>query len=791
MDKIDISELKTTPSVVIAHAKKVAEWALLLVIGFLPVFFVPVEWVLPAQAKLLLIIAGSAVALGALVIAALYERVIHIPRSGLLVAGLLLPMTYGISALISHAPGTSWVSPDASLDTVVRIALLYILMLISSLVVAATSVSSQRLIKAFGLGSAVFFLFTFARFVAPSLLSFGGLFSNAAATPMGLPHDVGILAGLFVVAAGAWMYSRIGGKELSEWVIAGLGLISFILLFAVNVADVWFAVSAVSLLCAGLTLWSDVHNEKRSISLAALGMSTWVVIAVIALVMGFYGGAITSRLPANMQMSSIEVRPSWQGTVAVGEQVFAKDQRTLLFGSGPNTFARAWVYHKPEGINLTNFWGVSFTSGVGLIPTSIVTVGILGALAWILLLGIVLGHAVNLFILRRTSIRDQSSALFLAIVLFLLFFHVVYVPNIALSALMFIMLGIFISLEARRRGTHPLEWHIGFESQRQVLTFVATGAFVCVVAVAGVVATRATLSGVLVQRAVAMYRTTGDLVRPRALVQLALKIHPENTFAQRAAVELGTLELARLASITDAQSEAGKAQLQTLLSQTIQYGLAAVSIDGTDYQNWLALADMYQKLAGSGVNGSYEYAKQAYEKAIEANPNDPSLYVRLAQLEEAKQDQSSALRYINRAIELKKNYPMSYFLRSRIYAEAGDLKAAQQDALIVTQMIPQDPLGWFNLGTILYLSGMHQDAVVAFKQAITLRNDYADAYYGLSLAYERLNNHEDAVSALKRVAQLNPDNKEVQEAIRRIQAGPATSATSTNATSSVKNKAKR
>ncbi|KKW05574.1 MAG: hypothetical protein UY39_C0056G0002 [Candidatus Kaiserbacteria bacterium GW2011_GWC2_49_12] len=38
--------------------------------------------------------------------------------------------------------------------------------------------------------------------------------------------------------------------------------------------------------------------------------------------------------------------------------------------------------YKPLGVNFTEFWNVDFYSGVGFIPTSFVTVGLLGVVAW-------------------------------------------------------------------------------------------------------------------------------------------------------------------------------------------------------------------------------------------------------------------------------------------------------------------------------------------------------------------------------------------------------------------------
>jgi len=58
-----------------------------------------------------------------------------------------------------------------------------------------------------------------------------------------------------------------------------------------------------------------------------------------------------------------------------------------LFGSGPNTFTLQWLIWKPNEIVSTIFWNTDFSSGIGLIPTFAVTTGIVGILSWLAFLG--------------------------------------------------------------------------------------------------------------------------------------------------------------------------------------------------------------------------------------------------------------------------------------------------------------------------------------------------------------------------------------------------------------------
>jgi tetratricopeptide (TPR) repeat protein len=51
-----------------------------------------------------------------------------------------------------------------------------------------------------------------------------------------------------------------------------------------------------------------------------------------------------------------------------------------------------------------------------------------------------------------------------------------------------------------------------------------------------------------------------------------------------------------------------------------------------------------------------------------------------------------------------------------------------------------------------------EEAVAAYREAIALDADYADAWQGLSLALNDLGRHEEAIEAAKRLTELTPDD---------------------------------
>jgi tetratricopeptide (TPR) repeat protein len=211
--------------------------------------------------------------------------------------------------------------------------------------------------------------------------------------------------------------------------------------------------------------------------------------------------------------------------------------------------------------------------------------------------------------------------------------------------------------------------------------------------------------------------------------------------------------------------------LQKTLTETIDHGLAAISIDRVDYQNWLTLAVLYQELAGVGIEGAYEQAQTAYTSARNENPTNPVPVFRLAQLETARGNRGAAISNLDAALVIKPDFAPAHFLRSQLLAQDQRLEDAVASAVAVVQLVPGDPLGWYNLGVILYMGRSFNEAGAAFVQAVTLQPDYSNALFMLALTFHQVGQPEQAIQAMSRVVELNPTDTTVPAMIENIQGG--------------------
>lgn len=751
-------------------ADTVARWSVIALAALVPVFVIPVSWASVPQGKMLLLGSLVTVALIAWAIVRISEGSLFIPRSPLFFAGLFLPVAYVVSALASGAASVSFVDGLVSQDTVTTILLLYAVMALSALVFPRGSDAGTHMLRAVTLGGALVVLFQTAHLFFPDTLSLGGALPGRASSIFGSWHDLGIFLGLLLFLSVVARQTSLAPGVFSRVVYGGLGVGSFLLLVVVNSADVWIALAILFALTT-LYLWfSSQGPVLRPSKLSLRRSAPYAGLAALAAALALWGGSLYPMLPERVQVIQLEVRPSWQGTFAIGEKVFAGGS-TLLFGSGPNTFTREWGLFKPPDINATDFWNADFTAGIGVIPTSFVTVGAFGALAW-LTLGATLVAGTVALVRRRifSGIGSDVRVLCCGAGLYLLAFHVVHVPGPALGVLTFLMLGICVFAESSDTEDGRMSLSLSTDSNAGVIRMIAFAIGIGLLAVTAVQVIRAVVSDTLVGKAVAAYSASGELEDARLLVGRALAVFSNNDRAHRAAIEVGLLQLRALAT-QDASDEESQSRLRDTLERTIAHGLSAVAINDSNYQNWLALANLYENLAGAGIPGAYENARSAYEKANQKNPTNPLPLVRLAQLNAAQGEQNVALVNLNAALGLKPNFAPALFLRSHIHAAAGRFKEAREDAGQAVRVAPEDPLGWYNLGIILYGERSYGDAAVALEQAVTLQDNYANALFVLALSYEGLGKRDLAIRALQRVLALNPENDTVPGMIRNIERG--------------------
>ncbi|KKW19853.1 MAG: Peptidase S1 and S6 chymotrypsin/Hap [Parcubacteria group bacterium GW2011_GWA2_51_10] len=780
----------------------VSKWSMVLVFGLLPFFFIPVPWFAVTQSKAVLVGILLTVAGLSWLASRLLEGALRAPGPFVLGAVALLPIAYFVSAVLSGFSSVSLFGSGIDPDTFAAVSLSFGGFALAALIFSQSFERVRIGVRAFFIGALILEVIQILHLSFPAALSFGGAIVGQAGNAFGSWHDLAILAGVLAFLGAAFSGTQLATgrwKYLFHAVIA----LSIILLVITNFRDVWIAFAVLSFLYFLHLLYgrkSRVFEDTLLSSPSIAGVGTegiaretlrkaanwkWAVLGVVSILLAFYGTNVVNLLPAQMQVATIEVRPSWRGTYIVGQQSLT-NPRMLFFGSGPNTFTNEWRLYKPAEINATQFWNAEFSSGIGSVPTSLITVGVVGFLAWIEVLVALLWVAYAA--LRRGRDENGYAGVVAPIALstiFLFAFSVLYVPGAGLSMLSFLLFGLLLALAALIGAvplrTFSLRPDMSGTSVREMIlrpgaAMAATGVlatliFVAAIGYASYGSARALTSDAYLNRGILAYNSSSDITLSSELVGKAIRISPDNDRAQRAAVQLGLLQLQQLISTANPDDEAARAQLQSTLEQTIQHGLNAVSINSGSYQNWLELASLYRELAGANVQGAYENARAAYDRAREGNPKNPLPLLQLAQLEILQNRPTDALQFLAAALQLKPDFAPAYYYSSQIFAVQNDFASAMQAAANAVKYAENDPLGWYNLGSIAYASGDYANAEVALQQALVRQPQYANALYMLGLTFYREGKTDAALQVFIELDRLNPNQPLVQEILQNIRAG--------------------
>lgn len=758
--------------------ERASVWALIATVIVSAVILIPSASVPFLPTKTFLLAIGTIIAFGCFIVARLTKGNVILPPVALVGALWLPVLAYLLSGVFSGVGisnaffGTS-LEPD-TLGFVLVAAFLGTLAALALRRADQYKTFFVSLAYALGLVLVVELLIVIIGHFAQNTIS-------PALSILGSYDDLGFVLGLGVIGILLTLrYLNIMGRARAALLVAGA--VSLFFLAVANSSLIWILVALVAFALFIEAVMqrnpgaADAELEGTSMSMEMQdehdhGHRPLAVPLVVLLVSLFFlfGSTLGSALANSLHVNVLSVRPSWQSTLAVGGKVYSSSP---VFGSGPTTFGTEWVKYRDASLNQTVFWNVDFSSGIGYIPTSFVTTGIVGVLAWILLVGLFAFYGIRTVLLRAPKdhyVRYVSVLSFVSSI-YLLVISVFALPNAEVLALMFVSLGVFAStLRFAEGGT---QWGIAFSRSPRlgfVIVFALTLLLLASIVGAYGLIERYIAQLDLTRAAVAL--SNGDLDGADALTASSIGFAPSPT-AYQAQAQIAQARLQVIAASTTLSSTNAQQLFQTALSAGINAALTATRVAPNDYQNWMMLGNLYATVVPLGVSGAFDNAKTAYTKAAELNPTAPAIPYALAQLSVANKDNKGAEDYLKQAITLKQDYTAAIFLLSQVEVQSGNLKDALTAAEAAAYFTPTDPNVLFQLGLLRAANNDTNGAITALAAAVNVNPQFANARYFLAAAYAKKGDTADALTEMQAIAALSQDNaKAVQSAISTLQSG--------------------
>jgi len=761
----------------IAQSKKNIDKILFIIVSalsvLLPIFIIPFVPV-AGMSKIILYTFISVALIIVLVVTYLRDGKVALPKSSVIGALGFVVLVMGLSAVVSGKTNTGFIG-TLDTDTVLFYFVSLILIYVMPLAVN-TKTRAYKIVLLF-IGSVIFagFIQILRLTITPDVLSFG-IFADKSNNLIGSWNDTGILAGLALLIA-LLAYELIATTRASKIIASSVIGFSFLILLIVNSFIVWTVVG-VGALIVFVYSFSNTIGRKRS-GVSEEKMSYRVPLVPLLIVMlsvvctlitmrtnpfGFVGSFSPFSFFNRYSLNVVEGRPSLSSTYQLGVSVLKEKH---IFGAGPNNFEQVWNMYKKNEINQYPFWNSDFSYGYGVVPSSFVTLGILGVLAWLALLVTILWTGIRIVFKRYADKQNQfliASAF--AGTLYLWFFIITYTPGVTIIIAAFIMLGLMLAVKEQVPSAKGYKLINFITDPRMAFGFVLG----LVVLLVGSVISVYWIGTVIIANAYKIqaiqYFSANNLDAAENSVSNSLRIKPTDS-AYRVLTSIG---LARATVLT--QSNSGDAtSLRTVLQNTLSIAGAAVALDRDNYENWIMLGQVYQFATSPDANDAYSEAVKAYAEAEKRNPSSPYISLLKSQLEQAHGNTDASRDFAIAAIAKKADYLDAYYFLTQILLNQGKTQDAIASAGAAVQASPTNSLSWFQLGVLYYSVKNYTNAAVAFERAVYFNPQFANARYFGGLAYDKLGRHDDAIKIFQVLKETNPDNKELDAIIANIKAG--------------------
>jgi len=739
-------------------------WLLLFLVTALPLFVLTISHVPSLMVKIF--VGGSLVFLSLLFFAVKHikNQEITLPKSFILGAVWLLPLAYLFSSLFTSGSQTFF-GEQLMMDSTV-------FMLVLAIILTITAVTLNTFKKALGLYMAMLLsasLLAIAEvyifFVARHSLQDLGLQSISL---VGTLNDLGIFFGLITI----FVLLSLVLLPITKMVRSALWVVlafSIFFLVVVNLAALWWILGGFSL-SFFIFSFSNSYFSKSGVKFDQLSIASLVVF--ILTMFFIFGTPLTQKITGWTNVGEFDVRPSWGTTVSIADQSLSDS--SVIFGTGPGTFSNVWSRYMPLGINVTAFWLTPFPYGIGLVPTSVVTTGLLGLLAWVLFFGVFIWKGSRSMLFPSDSSQD-SIAEYIKVTSFISALYlwintVIQVPSPVLVIYATILTGVFVaSLSFGSDSKKHLT--LAFRDNPRVgfaITFVLSLAVLGSVGGVYGFATRY-IAEAYFQKAAHLATEEGKIDESYDFVTKAIERSKVDVY-YRLLSNLDMVQVKKLIAQNKPPEEI-KEEYEKLLVRSISNAMEATKLDKNDYQNWENLGNIYHSNIPYGVDGVVDSALSSYDQALTMHPNSPSLYYVKAVLEHSRGDSEKAREYVQKAITLRNQYTDAIFLLAQIQIENNEIQSAIKSVEAITLFNPLDSVAFFQLGLLHYAAEEFQSSVRAFEKALGIYSEYANARYFLGLSYWRLGNNARALEEFKKVKETNPENAEVASVIANLEAG--------------------
>ncbi|MDO8240697.1 MAG: hypothetical protein Q7T51_01815 [Candidatus Moranbacteria bacterium] len=521
--------------------------------------------------------------------------------------------------------------------------------------------------------------------------------------------------------------------------------------------------------------------------------NSWFLMAVfVVLMVLFMGGKSMNiskiQLPAEV---SLDYKISWQ---------IAKEsiKDNFFFGSGQATYGYDFSAHKPQEFNLNSLFNLRFYQGTGILFESLATVGAVGTFFMLVLILSFIGASIYFISLEKERDKIYSLTFLSAAMVFLIN---LFSSRMEGSVFLIGALICALSLAILMKEGPIKENFINF-SLKASPKFALTLALIFMVVSASVIFLFVFVGKVITADIYAGMagKNKVDDGSMNKMVQ-AINLY---SFESRYYTALSQINmvLANDEALNGAENKDVN-KIQNYLNNSILAATKAKEKSAQDVSTSEALAQIYDN-SGYYVANSFQLALESYQKALDLEPHNPSLLVKMGQIKlnqvagekdvEAKKKLVSEARDLfQKAVDEKVNFAQAYYQLALAKDALGEVDGAIESMTNALTIERDNASFIFNLARLYQERGKGDDSKTAeslYAYILSGNDKDVNTHFSLGMLYEKTNRRDEAVKEYRRVIELLPAStsrdassmqggpneseqaiKQVQKMISNIQAG--------------------
>ncbi len=408
------------------------------------------------------------------------------------------------------------------------------------------------------------------------------------------------------------------------------------------------------------------ESESNYRELASYGLPLLIITLTLAL---FIPELLTNSKPILLPYST-----GW--TIAADTM---KNVRTAALGVGPLNYMLAFSTGRPITFNANPFWNVRFTSSSNQYLHIITEMGIIGLVAYLLIVGRTVRKGVQ-YLRGLQKNQYAYNPIFLAVILsvLIIFVEQIFFPSTFLQLfLLFTLLGLLARFMSHRI----------YNESSNILFYVLSVVLLCFLFFTLTQSYSVYAAEVYLKRSLDAARANKnqDIYTNQRNAILA------NPYIDRYHSLFAQTNLAFALSLSQKKdiNDSDKATLAQLLGNAAQEGKNAVVQNPTNVQNWENLAGIYRAMMGA-VKNADSWTAQSYQQAIALDPINPNLRLSVGGLFYAAKNYDAAIQYFQQAVNLKPNFPNAHYNLAAAYREKKDFTRSAAEMQAVLALLPTD-----------------------------------------------------------------------------------------------------